>query len=339
MKDYRTDIPGFVVRQTPADIVVVELDYFADPDKSTPEWLAKARKAYPNERDFRREFLRDWTASSGENFYPEYHQFGGDKRYVIPSAGLLQDVPIERGWDFGFRNPACVWLQVAPQDKRVWVLRSIMAENIDTYSFRDLVLYLSGQLPIEALGPRALTWVQKIREDNRMPNPPWFGATGATPLRFRDWAGPEANHITPTVDAETKERTDAQVLESAGVYLQIMAGPVRARENVMRRLMQVRADGWPGIVIDPSNVILLNGLRGGIAYPKGTATNPQPQEPVKDGYYEHIHDALGYALVGTVPVAEGPQPRRIEVWSDRRPQVVDLEEDGMGWLEAVKGRR
>lgn len=331
-------IPGFNVRWTPAGICVVELDYFADPVKRTPEWLADARRAYPSHRDFRREFLRDWTSPAGDVFYPEWHLNGGDELYVRPSPGII-DAPVVRGWDFGFRMPSCVWLQRSPVSGRVFVLRSIMPQDIDTWSFRDLVMYLSGQVGIEMLGPRALTWVKKIADDPRLPSPPWFETAGATPLRFLDFAGQEAVAIKATVDQDTKERTDAQVLEAAGIVLQVYSGPVKARETIVRKLLQVQPDGWPGLLVDPANPLIIDGFHGGYSYPKGTTANPQPTDPLKDGYYEHTHDALGYALVGVVPVVDVRARPRETVYVDRKPFDWQPGNDNdMGWLETLKGR-
>jgi hypothetical protein len=45
-------------------------------------------------------------------------------------------------------------------------------------------------------------------------------------------------------------------------------------------------------------------MGGGISYKKGTEMDPEPEEPSKDGYFEHLHDALGYLLVNVLPVIE-----------------------------------
>jgi hypothetical protein len=58
------------------------------------------------------------------------------------------------------------------------------------------------------------------------------------------------------------------------------------------------------MVVHPSCEILIGGLAGGICYAKGTDANPRPEAPIKDGYYEHIHDALGYGVINVFSIEE-----------------------------------
>jgi hypothetical protein len=38
-------------------------------------------------------------------------------------------------------------------------------------------------------------------------------------------------------------------------------------------------------------------MRGGITFGNPTKANPMPDRPKRDGWYEHLLDALGYAVV------------------------------------------
>lgn len=326
-------LPGVNVRRTPRGIVVFELDYIADPAKRDPAWAARMRARMPNEKEWRREFMRDWTSAAGDAFYPE---FGIEPyRYIYPATRLL-NAPIVRGWDFGFRHPACVWFQYSPKSGRVWVLRELMPENIDTFSFRDLVLYLSGQKSLEQLErrPQALAWVKKIKDDPRMPAPPWFEADASAPIHWLDFSGPEATKVSASVEGEHKERSDKAILEAEHLVLECPSVGIAAREAVMRRLLQRRPDGHPGIVFDPACPILIEGMNGGIAFAKETKLNPDPTEPNKDGYYEHLHDALGYGLVNMVPAVDevAPIPRIVQ-YLNRRPVETDPRALDIGWKE------
>lgn len=330
---------GVKVRRTPRGIVVFELDYVADPAKCDPAWAAAMRLKMPSDKEWRREFLRDWTSAAGDAFYPE---FGLEPHRFIRRAPLVLDLPVCRGWDLGYRHPACVWFQRAPRSGRVWVLREIMPENIDTHSFRDLVLYLSGQRTLEQLQgrPAALAWVKKIQDDPRLPSPPWFEAPASGPIRWLDFSGPEALKVSATVEGETKERTDKAILEAEGIRLECFSMPISARESVIRRLLHTAPDGFPAVLFDPACPILIEGMNGGIAYPRPTKTNPDPREPDKDGYYEHLHDALGYALVNVVPAVPDAEVRRQPdrtVYQNRRPVVEPGEFQGFDWNE-VSGR-
>lgn len=323
---------GTSVRRTPRGFVVFELDYVADPVKRQPEWAAQMRAAMGDKR-FRQEFLRDWSSAAGDAFYPE---FGAQPHKYIAPALRLPNLPICRGWDFGFRHPACVWFAYSPRSDRVVVLREIMPENLDTYSFRDLVLFLSGQKRIEDIEkrPSAMAWVKKIRDDPRLPAPPWFEADASAPIRWLDFSGPEATKVSASVEGEHKERTDKAILEADGITLECPSVSVKAREAVMRRLLQTRSDGWGGIIFDPACRILIEGMNGAIAYPKATKVNPDPTEPCKDGYYEHLHDSIGYGLTNIVPaVADQRQIPRIVQYLNRRP--MEIQTMDLGWKETA----
>lgn len=341
---FRTDIPGFRVRRTSKGAFIVELDYWADPRKDEV-WAEKMRRGMPSEVQWRREFMRDWTSAAGESYYPE---FVARPEFYIRACMKLINAPIIRGWDFGFRHPACVWLQYSPISGRAWVLREIMpggftneSGRIDTGSFADLVLYLSGQVPLEAIqgSPRALQVVNDINATEGMPKTPWFGGEGmAIPLRFLDWAGHEALQRGRHPEHDSKERTDADILASKGITLGAYYTTPKARENVIRKLLLSKSDGLPGIFFDPACRLLCEGFGGGIAYPKPTRENPDPGEPAKDGWYEHVHDALGYPLVQIVPVADlgafAPAPEMAYVGRSLEPvrnDGFDLHELEEGW--------
>jgi len=84
----------------------------------------------------------------------------------------------------------------------------------------------------------------------------------------------------------------------------VQAGPVRARTVVLRRLLSLRADGHPGILLSPYCSDTLAMLDGGLTYKRATPVNPRPTEIRKDGRHDNVNDALTYAIVGIVP-AEG----------------------------------
>lgn len=326
---YREDIPGFSVRRTSKGVTVVEIDYWADARKDEI-WAEKQRRGSPSDVIFRREFMRDWTSAAGESFYPEF--VARPEFYVRPCPGLLP-APIIRGWDFGYRHPACVWLQYDQHTGRVWVLREIMpggftnaSGKIDTGSFAKLVLYLSGQIPFEAVmpHPRALEVINEINKHAKAGEgheAPWFGGEGtANPLRFLDWAGHEALQQGRHPEHDSKERTDATILYANGIQLGAYYTTPKARENVIRKLLLPMKDGAPGIFFDPACRLLVEGFAGGIAYPKPTKENPDPGEPAKDGWYEHPHEALGYPLAQII---------RLDDLGQLAP--VPLVQVGRGW--------
>jgi hypothetical protein len=261
-------------------------------------------------------------------FYPEFME--RPTRYIRRSPGLIEGQPVIRGWDFGYRRPACIWLQYSPTSGRVWVLRELLGQNIDTHSFRDLVLYLSGERSMEYLlkRPVAVEWVNALRSNPRLPPPPWFETAGGA-IQYIDYAGPEALQRRAAVEGEDSARVDAEILGEEGIRLGVYHVSVKAREQIVRRLLQLRPDGHPGLLVDPSCKDLALGLGGRIVFKKPTKDDPLPDGPAKDGYFEHLHDALGYALTNIVPATEEKPPEEPAMRWEGRQKVAMPAGDGI----------
>lgn len=284
-------VPGINVRRTSRKVVVVEIDPWADPSKNE-EWLAEVRRKYPSHVAFRREMLRDWTSSAGEPYYPEFDA----RSHVCEVGASLPMLPVDRGWDFGWRAPAVVWTIYHREQDRMVVIRELCPNNVDTASLAALVRYLSGEWPLAKLypHPRALEVLGELKRNGRIPEPPWF----APGTEFRDYAGPEATKISATVTGDKAERTDAQVLASMGIHLSMMSVTLEASENVIRRLLKPRdADKVPGLLFDKACHTLIRGFGGGLAW-----TAIGGGQVYKDGKYENPHDALRYVASQVVPL-------------------------------------
>lgn len=312
-------IPGYKSRVTERGYRVVELDAAADPSRDAA-WLAEARRRSPSEADFQREVMRNWSITSGDSYYPEVVAMGGALTYTFEAPSLLRS-PVIRGWDFGWRAPVCVWLQYSQRADRVYVLREFTPRGISAHHFLAVCLHFSGSLAYTDLEPTVREWVDMTANIPGMPKPPWFPAG----TQFIDLSGAEVNMTQSIAAKDPREATLRQVWANAGIMLAVQAGPVRARADVLRRLLYRRDDGWPGIVVSPSCSGVMAMLEGGLAYRKATPLNPKPDEPRKDGFYDNIHDALTYALVGMVPT--GPLPAGQAAWG------VDEDAD-LGWAEA-----
>jgi len=317
MKTYRT-LEGFSTRRTSKGAIVVELDLEADPAKRDPLWQEDIRRQMPSEAHWKREFKRDWTVAAGRPYYPEFLL---NPTLFVQKLTFLLDAPVYRGWDFGFRMPACVWSQYSPKSDRFWAIRELMPTNISTHAMVTLVRYLSGQEDESEVEkyPAALQWLLWMRKQREkdiakgldpIPAPPWFG----TGCHFIDYSGPEALKRSATVEHEHSARTDAEVLRSKGVTLNMLSTSIEARETIMRKLLvRRRNDGLPGLFLDPACRLLINGFNGGISYPEATKMTPQPTQPKRDGFYEHIHDALNYTAINVVPKQDNPDGGRVEI--------------------------
>ena len=303
-------LPGYKARTTKRGYRVVELDAWADPARDE-SWLAEARRRSPTESDFQREVLRSWETVQGDAYYAEAAKIGRE-RYVFDLPQLLRQ-PVIRGWDFGLRHPVCVWLQYAPESDRVFVLRCWEpktdkgAQGIAAHHFRDVCRWLSGEIGYDELTDQiSRDWADLHRElagIGQAPQPPWFPKE----VEFIDFSGHEANTPQSISAKDPRDATLADVWRSGGINLATQYGKVKARCDVLRRLLYPRADGWPGIVVSRWCPQVMAMLMGGLVFKRATPLRPRPEDPKKDGYYDDINDALTYALVAVVPPAP---PRR-----------------------------
>lgn len=282
---------------------LVTIRWWAQANRRNRKWFDAMRARHESEFEFDQEFGINWNARSGDAYFPEFIR-RGSKFFTIPSPGVYSDLPVFRGWDFGTSRPAVVWGQI-DETGRVWVLREIAPTNIDIHQFRDLVLYLSGQLDIEEIERRCMTRaLQIINEINDpesgYPPTPWFEGS------LRQWIDhglPEA--VRPSTIVTTTERTDADVLASGGIYLQTAYVHLERREQVMRALLRLRPDGRPGIIWDPACKQSLRMMNGGLTRRKDKKTGRTfGSEYNKPGLVDDLYDAHSAWLTQEIDPAD-----------------------------------
>ena len=123
-------------------------------------------------------------------------------------------------------------------------------------------------------------------------SPPWFEGRH----RFLDFAGHEGVMGARGLVRDTEKRTAQEILALGDIHLYTQFTFQASRTEIINGLSRMRADGWPGLIIDPHCPLLWTGLVSGIVYAKSTPQHPDPIEAAKDPTYSHLHDALGYAL-------------------------------------------
>jgi hypothetical protein len=134
-----SDPTGFRVRQNSKNgFVVVELDYYADPEKRSPEWKETTRQGL-TPKQWAIEYERSWETFEGKPVYDgAYHKHLHVLGNAVP-ANL--NYPIFRGWDFG-GNQSVAICQVIGQ--RLWVLDEMPNAGQNTRKFAPEVIAYSN---------------------------------------------------------------------------------------------------------------------------------------------------------------------------------------------------
>jgi hypothetical protein len=242
---------------------VIALHHTADPDKRPDnlvgqDWIKQAKKATPSERDWRREYDLDFTISAGEPFFTTFN-----RAVHVRPCKYDKSLPLLRGWDFGRAHPACVWSQLG-RDGVLRVLYSYMGTNINIFKFAPLV----------------------VSETNaRFP--------GAKPITdYGDPAGAQ----------ETDKGSSTSVLFlQFGILINHRYSYIEEGLKMIDQKLLVQEDGSPGILIDPINTDLIDGFAGGYELDSQAIAKTDNvkllSRPKKDGYFDHLMDALRYTFV------------------------------------------
>lgn len=171
-------------------------------------------------------------------------------------------LPLRRGWDPGRVRPACsVWQKSA------------------SGQWRKLWERLGHNIP----GDRFIPLVKEINSD-LFPEASW--------LDYMDPAGFQPSQVD--------DRSWFDLLDEHGIrVIRIPKTSPTVRADIFNKLLgQTTVEGQPAIVIDPACDIAVEAYRGGWHRKKPEMGKSNTDDPVKDGYYEHIADSDGYVFVG-----------------------------------------
>lgn len=190
---------------------------------------------------------------------PVYSSFVQD--FHVRKTWLIPDRPLIRGWDFGFRYPACIWTQQSI-DGRLSIQHEWMPFETPEDKFIDGV-------------------IQRTNE--------WYGDRTVI-----DYGDPAATQRDPQGISTLKRLSDR------GIMLKFRQTTYEDRIPLINQRFNNSPGGQPSVIVDPQCTILVEALAGGYHYQEikeGQVWTTKQELPYKDGYYEHLSNAMEYLMV------------------------------------------
>lgn len=187
--------------------------------------------------------------------FPVFKSFDEDRH--IKEIEADSELPIYRGWDFGWVRPAVIFLQIN-KDCQLRVLREFTREK--TY--------------LEDFAPQATKFTNDNFHDFKI-------------LDYCDVAGKQHN--------DASKKTSIEILKNFGIKaksrkLEILAGI----EMIEKKMCEVK-NSEESFLVHPDCRYLIEGYQGGYHYAKKSDGRVEPT-PCKDGIYDHFQDGVRYIL-------------------------------------------
>lgn len=257
---------------------VVAIHHSADPDKRPGTIVGDAwiskKKKDMSARDWAREMDLDHTISEGDPFYGTFNRALHVRRCEYDPTR-----PLCRAWDFGRAHPAIVFFQL-DEKMKVRVLWSEIYTNLTIYQLVPIVF-----------GETA----------TRFP--------GATVRDYGDPAGAQ----------ETDKGATTQILlDTFKIKLIYRFSFIEEGTKMIDKKLLIENDGVPGILIDHSNKEMIDGFESGYVIDVGASGKDQEgrakNSPKKDGWYEHVMDALRYGFINVFTMFSGKEEEKDKAW-------------------------
>jgi hypothetical protein len=116
---------------------------------------------------------------------------------------------------------------------------------------------------------------------------------------FVDYGDPAGRQVNDKSSRSTIKILD----EDFGIKIQSRNSAVKEGVDIVQKKLITAINGEPGLQVDPEHCpILIAGFVGGYA-------RDEQGDVIKDGYYEHLHDALRYGAVNVFGAGEDAKSR------------------------------
>ena len=132
--------------------------------------------------------------------------------------------------------------------------------------------------------------------------------------RFVHYGDPACNQTS-----DKSEKTSADIMRDYQISVFSRKTSPIARIEIIQKRLHTLCEDTPSLLINKTCSFIIDAFAGGYHY-----DDKRPDDPVKDGLYDHLVDALGYAAVGLFRAKDAEilrkdsQPGRLGNWKDRR---------------------
>jgi len=264
----------FLVTDNALGFRSIRWHYSADPDKnpadpdpiraaSAQAWLRTMRESYPDPNDFAREMEINWSAGYGARVFPQFT----DTHHAIGQT-LRKHKVVYRCWDFGWHAPVCLFAQI-DGDGRLCFLKELVGAKQTTHDFASDVVRRGVE---------------------------WFPNHSAG---FEDFCDPAGQQVK-SMESERNERRDVEVLTGLGIHASFEYGwSKKDGRTLVHRLLELRADGTPSLLVDPEGCPLTTqAFLGRYVYPV-SKDGREKKDPDDDTHpWADVMAAVRYGVIG-----------------------------------------
>lgn len=255
----------------------------ADPAKKDLKWQEQDRKGYTDQRKYLREKQGNFTLYDGMGVYssefsPNIHQ--------IPSYVPDPNLPLYRGWDFGYTGQAVSFAQMNLQGQMIWfdqiIVKGVSLERV-----------------IQEVLARTSFWMGRAEMTVGMDS-----LVKVARPQVYDYGDPAAKAHN------SRGETDLALLSQYGIRLGVKRTMGRKMDIVgnVRTLLLPRSDGKPGLLLaknSPEMDHVAAGFAGAYRYGQTRDGKAEKEIPHKDGYYDHMFDSFQYLVDNVRPIQYG----------------------------------
>lgn len=268
--------------RTSEGYLVIRCHYTCDPERADQDWVDQTSQGYPGGVDgaaWQREMEIDFGSYAGLPVYPKF-----DKTNSIKIVRYNRNLPLWRGWDFGYRNPAVVFMQLWPDDTLV-ILHELFPTidkermpGISTADLAKVVLSETERFFPEASDPELSAGVYD----------------------FCDPAGVQTK--------ETSDYSSVEILNQHGIHPEHNVVGRKSRIDFARVYVEGKhgdtggIPGPPRFIINPHCALAIEAFAAAYRYPDDSSGRADREMPdvesrkIQGEPYIHIMDAFEYVV-------------------------------------------